>query len=227
VNSVYPTETKTGVTYYLKTAQEFSALTTLPLLPIQIFTRVGYYTPQPFIYKAGHWQSKESNITYKVKLYTMASSLQVSNDPVLTSIMSAPDLSKLRLYNGSPSFINNNTPPELIAESVVSDDEQSIVTTTSSSRPPSPIASRRKLQWQFKGLTLWLELEEFNNDLTNAVSDLSIKHNSPFIPKPHTTAIYGMEHLTIDQAIAKLRTVRNYIDQWPIFHKPTGITQDS
>jgi len=35
-----------------------------------------------------------------------------------------------------------------------------------------------------------------------------------------------MEHLTIDQAIAKLRTVRNYIDQWPIFTKPTGITQD-
>ena len=157
----------------------------------------------------------------------MASSLQVSNDPtVLTSIMSAPDLSKLRLYNGSPSSsINNNTPPELIAESIVSDDEQSV--TTSTSRPSSPIASRRKLQWQFKGLTLWLELEEFNNDLTNAVSDLSTKHNSPFIPKPHTTAIYGMEHLTIDQAIAKLRTVRKYIDQWPIFHKPTGITQDS
>ena len=153
----------------------------------------------------------------------MASSLQVSNDPVLTSIMSAPDLSKLRLYKGAPSSsINNNTPPELIAESIVSDDEQS-----TSSRPASPIASRRKLQWQFKGLTLWLELEEFNNDLTNAVSDLSSKHNSPFIPKPHTTAIYGMEHLTIDQAIAKLRTVRNYIDQWPIFHKPTGITQDS
>ena len=152
-------------------------------------------------------------------------SLQVSNDPtVLTSIMSAPDLSKLRLYNGSPSSsINNNTPPELIAESIVSDDEQS-----TSSRPASPIASRCKLQWQFKkGLTLWLELEEFNNDLTNAVSDLSTKHNSPFIPKPHTTAIYGMEHLTIDQAIAKLRTVRNYIDQWPIFTKPTGITQDS
>ena len=97
-------------------------------------------------------------------------SLQVSNDPtVLTSIMSAPDLSKLRLYNGSSSSsISNNTPPELIAESIVSDDEQSVVTTTSS-RPPSPIASRRKLQWQFKGLTLWLELEEFNNDLTNAV----------------------------------------------------------
>lgn len=144
-------------------------------------------------------------------------SVEVSN-PVMTS-MSAPDLSKLKLFYAS-------SPPEL-AESVIStDDERDEAKASYSTRPPSPIESRRKLQWEFKGLTLWLELEEFDNDLTNAISDLSSKHNSPFIPKPHTTAIYGMEHLTEEEAKAKLQSLRTRIDQWPRFAKPTGVTQD-
>lgn len=144
-------------------------------------------------------------------------SVEVTN-PVITS-MSAPDLSKLKLFYAS-------SPPEL-AESVIStDDEQDERKSSNPARPPSPIESRRKLQWEFKGLTLWLELEEFDNDLTNAISDLSSKHNSPFIPKPHTTAIYGMEHLTVEEAKAKLQSLRTRIDQWPTFAKPTGVTQD-
>ena len=94
--------------------------------------------------------------------------------------------------------------------------------------PPSKvdISNRRKLQWAFKGLTLWLELEEFNNDLTHAVEDFSSTHSSPFIPKPHTTAIYGMEHLSIEQAKERLQRVRATIGQWPAFAKPTGVTSD-
>jgi hypothetical protein len=134
----------------------------------------------------------------------------------LASSMSAPDLSKLKLHYAS-------SPPEL-AESVISDDESD--ETTAETRLSFPIESRRKLQWEFKGLTIWLELEEFDNDLTKAVSDFSARHNSPFIPKPHTTAIYGMEHLTVDEAKAKLQTVRERINQWPSFAKPTGVTQD-
>ena len=88
------------------------------------------------------------------------------------------------------------------------------------------ISNRRKLQWVFKGLTLWLELEEFNNDLTRAVEDFSSTHSSPFIPKPHTTAIYGMEHLSIEEAKERLQTVRTKIGQWPAFSKPTGVTSD-
>lgn len=137
----------------------------------------------------------------------------IISNPVISSI-SAPDLSKLKLYYAS-------SPPEL-AESVVSEDEDP----PQLSRPASPIESRRKLQWEFKGLTLWLELEEFDNDLTNAISDFSAKHNSPFIPKPHTTAIYGMEHLTVHEAKEKLQSLRSKIDQWPRFAKPTGVTQD-
>lgn len=128
--------------------------------------------------------------------------------------MSAPDSTKLKLYCAA----NNSN----LIDSVVSEDEKE----ETSTRPVSPIESRRKLKWEFKGLTLWLELEEFNSDLTEAISDFSARHNSPFIPKPHTTAIYGMEHLTIDEAKAKLHHVKERIGQWPTFAKPTGITQD-
>ena len=99
-------------------------------------------------------------------------------------------------------------------------------TTTSGLVTPPSSSSRRSLQWEFKGLTIWLELEEFDNDLTRAVEYFSSKHNSPFIPQSHTTAIYGMEHLSVDEARARLRTVRDIIPQWPTFAKPTGITSD-
>ena len=35
-----------------------------------------------------------------------------------------------------------------------------------------------------------------------------------------------MEHLSIEEARARLRTVKDIIPQWPIFAKPTGITSD-
>lgn len=96
--------------------------------------------------------------------------------------------------------------------------------------PPStpPLEQRRKLQWEFKGLTLWLELEEFDNDLTRAVEDFSSKHSSPWIPQPHTTAIYGMEHLSHEEASRRLHKVKDVLSNgtWPSFAKPTGVTSD-
>jgi len=141
--------------------------------------------------------------------------------------------------------------PELKAESVISlsdfervvtpplqeEKEEYIVPLTTSAAealpstvatlPSSPLSSRRSLQWEFKGLTIWLELEEFDNDLTRAVEYFSSKHNSPFIPQPHTTAIYGMEHLSIEEAKSRLRRVREVIPQWPMFAKPIGVTSDT
>lgn len=92
----------------------------------------------------------------------------------------------------------------------------------------TPLQQRRKLQWEFKGLTLWLELEEFDNDLTRAVEDFSSKHSSPWIPQPHTTAIYGMEHLSHEEASRRLHKVKDVMPNgmWPSFAKPTGVTSD-
>jgi len=92
----------------------------------------------------------------------------------------------------------------------------------------SSIDDRRKLQWEFKGLTLWLELEEFDSDIARAVEHFSSKHSSPFIPKSHTTAIYGMEHLSFAEATERLRRVPSILRSgaWPPFSKPTGVTSD-
>ncbi|KAL7542495.1 hypothetical protein ACHAWF_007184 [Thalassiosira exigua] len=108
----------------------------------------------------------------------------------------------------------------------------SSTSTDSNASTASDLSSRRKLQWKFKGLTLWLELEEFDSDLTRAVEDLSSKHSSPHIPQPHTTAIYGMEHLSVDEAKERLSRVREVLapltgdGSWPPFARPTGITSD-
>lgn len=123
--------------------------------------------------------------------------------------------------------------PALVEEPVIAIDQQprpellpsisSLSSTTS-----SDLSTRRKLQWEFKGLTIWLELEEFDRDLTRAVEDFSSRHSSPFIPKPHTTAIYGMEHLSAEEAAGRLRRVKDVLagGVWPAFAKPTGVTSD-
>lgn len=87
---------------------------------------------------------------------------------------------------------------------------------------------RRRLQWEFKGLTLFLELEEFDGDITAAVEDLSRRRSSPWIPRPHATAIYGMEHLAAAEAAARLRGVPRALPggAWPPFAPPTGIVCD-
>lgn len=99
---------------------------------------------------------------------------------------------------------------------------------TASINLSSDLSHRRKLQWSFKGLTLWLELEEFVNDLTLAVEDFSARHSSPFIPKPHITAIYGMEHLSPTEAAARLHRVPAVLgpEGWPSFARPTGVVSD-
>jgi len=116
-------------------------------------------------------------------------------------------------------------PPGLMIEPTIQPSLSSISSTSTSS---SDMSARRQLQWEFKGLTLWLELEEFDNDITDAVEDFSSRHSSPFIPKSHTTAIYGMEHLSIDEAKCRLRRVKDVLigGEWPKFAKPTGMTSD-
>jgi hypothetical protein len=170
--------------------------------------------------------SMESNNSHFSKLYL--SSKEAVPD-LAESFMSSSDDEAPR----SVSPLSSDMPdyaPASAAATLLSVPEAvtlpSIVTTAVDPPPLVVEEARRKLQWEFKGLTIWLELEEFNNDITQAVEDLSCKHKSPFIPKPHTTAIYGMEHLSIEEAKSRLQRVRDYIPQWPTFDRPTGVTQD-
>ena len=182
-----------------------------------------------FIYGSCHLKARENyngnNIIRPIKMSTSAS--EIDGDHLHLPI------SKLYLSSSCP---------ELKTESVISfsDNEELLLSDIgrvvtppiqegeeyTESKKIHPLSSRRSLEWEFKGLTIWLELEEFDNDLTRAVEHFSSKHNSPFIPQSHTTAIYGMDHLSIDEAKERLRTVREVIPQWPTFAKPTGVTSD-
>merc|ERR1712232_122942 len=86
---------------------------------------------------------------------------------------------------------------------------------------------RRPLQWEFRGLTLWLEFEEFENDLTRAIDSAVQFYGTEKIPIAHSTAIYGMTHLTEDEAISKLQKVSElYPNGWPVMESPVGVKQD-
>jgi hypothetical protein len=87
---------------------------------------------------------------------------------------------------------------------------------------------RRPLQWVFKGLTVWIEYEEHENDLSNAVDGASQFYGTERIPMPHSTAIYGMTHLSEQEAVEKLEKVaKAFPNGWPsIMDRPISVKQD-
>eukprot|EP00571_Detonula_confervacea_P013796 CAMPEP_0172300406 /NCGR_PEP_ID=MMETSP1058-20130122/2500_1 /TAXON_ID=83371 /ORGANISM="Detonula confervacea, Strain CCMP 353" /LENGTH=269 /DNA_ID=CAMNT_0013010177 /DNA_START=604 /DNA_END=1413 /DNA_ORIENTATION=+ len=151
------------------------------------------------------------------KLYMSASCPELKAESVISSDEEEDDNNERILLEP----IVDDTPPPGLTDFVV---QPAII----ESPTITDHSNRRKLQWKFKGLTLWLELEEFNNDISRAVENFSSRHSNPFIPKPHTTAIYGMEHLTVQEAKERLSKVKECMNggQWPSFAKPTGITSD-
>ena len=68
---------------------------------------------------------------------------------------------------------------------------------------------KKKLQWEFYGLAIWLELEEFGSDLSMTIQDFSQTYHTEPIPKAHVNAIYNMNHLTIKEAKEKLHQVKS------------------
>lgn len=124
-----------------------------------------------------------------------------------------------------------DVPP--IAESDVSSDSDVSVSTVGSCTDfdnekftGHGVMKRDPLQWEFSGLTLWIELEEFENDLSLACKHMATQYGLQEIPKPHATAIYGMHHLSVDEAKARLRSVPDKIPLWPSFRRPVGVVQD-
>lgn len=87
---------------------------------------------------------------------------------------------------------------------------------------------REPLQWEFKGLTLWLEFEEFDMDLSRTNEFLSQKYGTELIPLIHATAIYGMEHLSEKDAIERMSKIKQVLPngKWPVMDPPIAIKQD-
>ena len=95
--------------------------------------------------------------------------------------------------------------------------------------PPSSCLPRTPLQWVFKGLTLWLEFDEYDNDLTRAIDFAARVYGTGRIPVAHATAIYGMTHLSQEEAIAKLEQLipSKRLSHWPQLEAPRGLTCDT
>ena len=104
-----------------------------------------------------------------------------------------------------------------------SDDNNSFFSLSS----PASASPRVPLQWEFKGLTVWLEFEEFDSDLKNAIDYAAKIYGTEKIPVPHAPAIYGMTHLTKDSAIDKLAQVPQVLAGWTnVLDPPMGVTCD-
>ena len=89
-------------------------------------------------------------------------------------------------------------------------------------------AKREPLQWEFKGLTLWLEFEEFERDLSRANEFISGKYGTELIPLVHATAIYGMEHIDESEAIQRMPEIKDVLPggDWPVMDPPIAVKQD-
>jgi hypothetical protein len=114
---------------------------------------------------------------------------------------------------------NPGAPPSLAGSDVSSD------SASCDSVPDAP--PRLPLQWEFKGLTLWLEYDEYDGDLSKAIDDAATKYGTERIPMAHSTVIYGMEHLSENEAAKLLHQVPTKLfSSWPLMDAPRGITVD-
>ena len=72
------------------------------------------------------------------------------------------------------------------------------------------------LDFVFKGYSIWLELEQVENDLDRALQAAAVDLDVDVIPEPHVTAIYGMTHLTESQVLTQFReSLVPRIQSWP------------
>lgn len=138
------------------------------------------------------------------------------------------------MQNVSAMFIDDSSYEDLVParlESDVSSDEESegeyLPTYENFPKGGSRHEFTQSLKWEFKGLTIWIELEEFDYDITGAIHSMAKTHNVEVIPKSHMTAIYGMTHLSTEQAVSKMHEISDLFPQgWPKFDRPVGVVTD-
>jgi hypothetical protein len=122
------------------------------------------------------------------------------------------------VYEDAPSVAESEVSYDAFSDTPSMDDNVNVKILTTGKRLP--------LQWEFYGLTLWVEFEEFESDLTNAIQDASSFYGTDAVPKPHATAIYGMKHLSVEEARDKLHQIPTVVPQWPIMESPVAVKQD-
>lgn len=154
-----------------------------------------------------------------LKISTMTISKPSSITPPQPKILGGPFVD-MSVLSSNPSFSSEDAPS--VAESDVSsfsgyESDESIA-----------VSPRIPLQWTFHGLTLWVEYEEFDMDLTRAIDHAVRVYGTERIPMAHSTAIYGMRHLTPEQATEKLHQIPSVLEggHWPIMEAPKGLTCD-
>jgi hypothetical protein len=74
---------------------------------------------------------------------------------------------------------------------------------------------RDSLYYEFVGYSIWLEVEQYENDLDRAISIAAEDLGLFPIPEPHVTAIYGMTHLAEEDIKDKFASIRQEIESWP------------
>ena len=81
------------------------------------------------------------------------------------------------------------------------------------------------LKFIFSGYSIWLELEQFDNDLDTVLHTASAELGVLPIPAPHVTVVYGVSHLPEWQARKKFRdVVLEHIPEWPALKHKGFIT---
>lgn len=137
----------------------------------------------------------------------------------------APSLRRLAHNSNKGKFL---TREPSIAEDAPSVCESDVSSVDYAVWDEESCTARIPLQWEFKGLTLWMEFEEHDNDLTRAIDFASQFYGTERIPCPHATAIYGMEHLSEEEAIAKMELLKDLFPLgWPSeMDRPISVKQD-
>lgn len=127
-----------------------------------------------------------------------------------------------------PTQTVDQFPYEQLAPSIVESDVSSVASLSDLPKFERTVPQRKPLQWDFHGLTIWVELEEVDKDLTKAGYHFASIYGTEVIPKMHLTAIYGMEHLTETEARRRLAQIpMNLPDgKWPIMERPVAVKQD-
>jgi hypothetical protein len=131
-------------------------------------------------------------------------------------------MSRAKAVDRLPSTLESDAP------SVVESEVSSVASLFDIPAFIKTVPKRKPLQWNFKGLTVWLEFEEFNGDLTKANEFLASQYGTEVIPCVHATAIYGMEHLPADEAKKRLARIPSILPggKWPVMERPVAVKQD-